>query len=99
MLVGIRTRGVPLAEALAAEIERAEGARVPLGTLDITLYRDDLSTVAPKPVVKESRFPEADRRAACWCSATTCSTPAARCAPRSTRWSTSAGRGRCSSRC
>ena len=58
MLVGIRTRGVPLAEALAAEIERAEGVRVPMGTLDITLYRDDLSLVAPKPVVKESRFPE-----------------------------------------
>ena len=58
MLVGIRTRGVPLAEALQAEIERAEGVRVPMGTLDITLYRDDLSLVAPKPVVKESRFPE-----------------------------------------
>jgi pyrimidine operon attenuation protein/uracil phosphoribosyltransferase len=58
MLVGIRTRGVPLAEALQAEIERAEGVKVPLGTLDITLYRDDLSLVAPKPVVKESRFPE-----------------------------------------
>jgi pyrimidine operon attenuation protein/uracil phosphoribosyltransferase len=59
MLVGIRTRGVPLAEALAAEIERAEGRRPPIGTLDITLYRDDLSLVAPKPVVGESRFPEA----------------------------------------
>ena len=58
MLVGIRTRGVPLAEALAAEIQRAEGARPALGTLDITLYRDDLSLVAPKPVVKESFFPE-----------------------------------------
>jgi pyrimidine operon attenuation protein/uracil phosphoribosyltransferase len=58
MLVGIRTRGVPLAEALADEIERLEGRRPPLGTLDITLYRDDLSLVAPKPVVKESHFPE-----------------------------------------
>ncbi len=58
MLVGIRTRGVPLAEALADEIERAEGSRPPLGVLDITLYRDDLSLVAPKPVVRESRFPE-----------------------------------------
>jgi pyrimidine operon attenuation protein/uracil phosphoribosyltransferase len=58
MLVGIRTRGVPLAEALAVEIERHEGKRPPLGTLDITLYRDDLSLVAPKPVVKESHFPE-----------------------------------------
>ncbi len=58
MLIGIRTRGVPLAEALADEIERSEGRRPPLGTLDITLYRDDLSLVAPKPVVKESHFPE-----------------------------------------
>ena len=58
MLVGIRTRGVPLAEALAAEIERMEGRKVPLGSLDITLYRDDLSTIAPQPVVRPTRFPE-----------------------------------------
>ena len=57
MLVGIRTRGVPLAEALAAEIKRMEGAEVPVGVLDITLYRDDLSTIAPQPVVKETHFP------------------------------------------
>jgi pyrimidine operon attenuation protein/uracil phosphoribosyltransferase len=59
MLVGIRTRGVPLAEALAAEIQRMEGTEVPLGTLDITLYRDDLSTIAPQPVVKGTHFPVA----------------------------------------
>jgi pyrimidine operon attenuation protein/uracil phosphoribosyltransferase len=58
MIVGIRTRGVPMAEMLCDEIERLEGSRPPLGILDITLYRDDLSLVAPKPVVKESRFPE-----------------------------------------
>jgi len=58
MIVGIRTRGVPMAETLCEEIERLEGVRPPLGILDITLYRDDLSLVAPKPVVKESRFPE-----------------------------------------
>jgi pyrimidine operon attenuation protein / uracil phosphoribosyltransferase len=57
MLVGIRTRGVPLAERLAAEIEAMEGLAVPIGSLDITLYRDDLSTIAPQPVVKETRFP------------------------------------------
>jgi pyrimidine operon attenuation protein/uracil phosphoribosyltransferase len=57
MLVGIRTRGVPLAEALVDAIEEMEGVRVALGTLDITLYRDDLSTIAPQPVVKETRFP------------------------------------------
>ncbi len=57
LLVGIRTRGVPFAERLAAEIEAMEGAEVPVGVLDITLYRDDLSTIAPQPVVKASRFP------------------------------------------
>jgi len=57
MLVGIRTRGVPLAERLAAEIEAMEGKRVPQGMLDITLYRDDLSAIAPNPVVKQSRLP------------------------------------------
>jgi len=57
MLVGIRTRGVPMAEQIADELERLEGSRPPLGTLDITLYRDDLSLVAPKPLVKETDFP------------------------------------------
>lgn len=59
LLVGIVTRGVPLAEALAAEMERMEDKRVPIGHLDITLYRDDLSTIAPNPVVKATRFPVA----------------------------------------
>lgn len=58
MLIGIRTRGVPLAEQLASDIEQLEGKRLALGTLDITLYRDDLSLVAPKPVVRESHFSE-----------------------------------------
>lgn len=58
MLIGIRTRGVPFAERLAAEIEAMEGVRVPVGVLDITLYRDDLSTIAPQPIVRESRLPE-----------------------------------------
>ncbi len=57
MLVGIRTRGVPLAEKIAAEIESMDGTVVPVGILDITLYRDDLSTIAPQPVVKETHFP------------------------------------------
>ena len=59
LLVGIVTRGVPLAEALAAEMERMEDKKVPIGHLDITLYRDDLSTIAPNPVVKATRFPVA----------------------------------------
>jgi len=58
LLVGIRTRGVPLAERLRGEIKRLEGIEVPLGILDITLYRDDLSTIAPQPVVKATHIPE-----------------------------------------
>ena len=57
LLAGIRTRGVPLAEAVAGEIERMEGHKVAVGVLDITLYRDDLSTVGPQPVVKGTRLP------------------------------------------
>jgi pyrimidine operon attenuation protein/uracil phosphoribosyltransferase len=51
-LVGIRRRGIPIAERLARHIERIEKTQVPVGTLDITLYRDDLSTVGPKPVIE-----------------------------------------------
>ena len=57
LLIGIRTRGVPLADFLADEIERLEGHSVPKGILDITLYRDDLTTVASQPLVKESQLP------------------------------------------
>lgn len=57
VLVGIRTRGVPLAERLAAEIERIEGKRLSVGILDITLYRDDLSTLSYQPVVHQTQIP------------------------------------------
>ena len=53
-LIGIRTRGVPLAQRLAAQIEKSDGARLPVGLLDITLYRDDLTTVAASPVLKRT---------------------------------------------
>ena len=57
VLVGIRTRGVPLAERIAAEIERIEGVRPPVGTLDLTLYRDDLSLLSYQPVVRATQIP------------------------------------------
>lgn len=57
VLVGIRTRGVPLAERLAAEIERIEGRRLVVGILDITLYRDDLSTLSYQPIVYQTQIP------------------------------------------
>jgi len=57
LLVGIRRRGVPLAERIAERIEHLEGQRPPTGQLDITLYRDDLSTVGPRPVVNRTDIP------------------------------------------
>lgn len=55
-LVGLKTRGVPLAERLRDNIERIEGVRVPVGKLDITLYRDDLA-IAPDAVVADTDIP------------------------------------------
>jgi pyrimidine operon attenuation protein/uracil phosphoribosyltransferase len=51
ILVGIRNRGVPLAERIAEAINRFEGITVPVGALDITMYRDDLQTIGHNPVV------------------------------------------------
>ncbi len=53
-LVGIKTRGVPLAERLAENIFNIEGTRIPVGTLDITLYRDDLSKINIDPVINQT---------------------------------------------
>ncbi len=57
VLIGIRRRGVPLANRLAAKIKEFEGRLPALGSLDITLYRDDLSTVAHQPVVGATEIP------------------------------------------
>ena len=54
-LIGIRTRGVPLSYRLRDAIAAIEGSEVPVGELDITLYRDDLSKVSEMPEVKGSR--------------------------------------------
>jgi pyrimidine operon attenuation protein / uracil phosphoribosyltransferase len=56
-VMGIQRRGVQLAQRIAAEIERAEGQQPPVGTLDITLYRDDLTAIGPRPVLGETRLP------------------------------------------
>jgi pyrimidine operon attenuation protein/uracil phosphoribosyltransferase len=56
VLVGIRTRGVPLATRLAARLSDLVKQNFPVGTLDITLYRDDLSTVAPQPLLKKTEI-------------------------------------------
>jgi pyrimidine operon attenuation protein/uracil phosphoribosyltransferase len=57
VLVGIRRRGVPLAERIATTLADFEGLRVPVGTLDITLYRDDLRLRGPAPVVRSTSMP------------------------------------------
>lgn len=57
VLLGIRRRGVELAERLRDFIQEGEGVRVPFGILDITLYRDDLQEIGLRPVVGESELP------------------------------------------
>jgi len=56
-LIGIRTRGSVLSKRLAAEIEAIEGRPIPVGALDITLYRDDLSRIAPNPILHATEIP------------------------------------------
>ena len=56
-LIGIRTRGVPLAQRIADNIERIYGEKLPVGELDITLYLDDLSEANKSPVVNGSNVP------------------------------------------
>ena len=57
VLVGMRTRGVPLAKRLAASMEDIEGLNIPVGALDISLYRDDLSSLNPQPTVQRTDIP------------------------------------------
>ena len=57
LLVGIHRRGVPLAEKLASKIKEMDSVAIATGTLDITLYRDDLSTVAEQPIVNSTQLP------------------------------------------
>jgi len=57
VLVGVQRRGVELAERLGATIAERAGSEIPRGAMDITLYRDDLETVGPRPVVGETKIP------------------------------------------
>jgi pyrimidine operon attenuation protein / uracil phosphoribosyltransferase len=54
--IGIRRRGVPIAQRLASKIQALEGIAIPVGILDITLYRDDLSTIAAQPVLNSTEI-------------------------------------------
>lgn len=62
-IVGIQRRGVQLAERIVRLIQTSDGVVVPLGALDITLYRDDLQTVGPRPVVGATTLPGSIERA------------------------------------
>jgi pyrimidine operon attenuation protein / uracil phosphoribosyltransferase len=55
-LVGIRSRGVPLAQRLGAKIRGIEGSELPVGILDINLYRDDLTAIADHPVLRKTEI-------------------------------------------
>ena len=57
VFVGMHTRGVPLAKRLAANIEHFEGLKIPVGALDINLYRDDLSSLDSRPAVQRTEVP------------------------------------------
>ncbi|MFC1952728.1 bifunctional pyr operon transcriptional regulator/uracil phosphoribosyltransferase PyrR [Chloroflexota bacterium] len=57
VLVGMRTRGVPLAKRLAVNMEKLEGYSIPVGALDISLYRDDLSFLEPQLTVQQTSIP------------------------------------------
>lgn len=56
VLAGIKTRGIPLAKRISTEIEKIEGVSLPVGELDITFYRDDLSHLSEQPIVKKPKF-------------------------------------------
>jgi pyrimidine operon attenuation protein / uracil phosphoribosyltransferase len=57
VLIGIQRRGVPLARRIAAAVAENERQEIPVGALDITFYRDDLSLIAQQPVVKGTDLP------------------------------------------
>jgi pyrimidine operon attenuation protein/uracil phosphoribosyltransferase len=57
VIIGIRRRGVPLAHRVASAIQDFEGTKVPIGILDITLYRDDLQLVAKQPILRKTDLP------------------------------------------
>ena len=57
VLLGIPSGGVPLAQRIAAAVEEFSGVAIPVGSLDVTLYRDDLSEVAQQPIIRETQVP------------------------------------------
>jgi pyrimidine operon attenuation protein/uracil phosphoribosyltransferase len=58
-LMGIHRRGIQIAALLRSEIEGAEGMELPIGSIDISLYRDDLEEIGPRPIIGGSELPPA----------------------------------------
>ncbi len=85
VLLGIPTRGAFLARRLAARIRDIEGREVPVGSLDITMYRDDLRRAPARALLPDRDPVRAASTTRSSCSSTTCSTAGARSARRSTR--------------
>lgn len=56
-LIGVKRRGVPLAEMIAEHIFQIEGCKVPMGVIDITFYRDDMEPITEDPVIREGQLP------------------------------------------
>ena len=81
LLLGIPSRGVPLAHRIAARIASVEGVDVPVGSLDVTMYRDDLQAAPGPAAAAAPRSPPAASTARWSCWSTTCSSPAARSGP------------------
>ena len=96
VLLGIPTRGVPLAHRLAERLEQVEGRPVPAGSLDITMYRDDLR-LRPARALGHTEVPRRASTTRSWSWSTTSSTRAGPSGPRWTPWATSAARGPSSS--
>lgn len=57
VLIGIRRRGVPLARRIQKKLKEFEGTNIPLGIIDITLYRDDLEQIGPAPIIRSTDIP------------------------------------------
>ena len=85
VLLGIPSRGVPLAQRIAERIAAVEGVDVPVGSLDVTMYRDDLRLQAGPHAAADRDPAAAASTAAPWSWSTTCCSPAAPSGPRSTR--------------
>ncbi len=81
VFIGIRTRGPYVAKRLAEFIKKRHGKEIPVGEMDITLYRDDLNALLPGGTIDHTRSTLPTKSS---CFSTTCSIPDARCARRST---------------